>query len=79
RMCEAVSLSVVRLKRIRYGSLMLGTLRAGQFRHLSETEVRELAGEPDKPVSAGHPKREVYQKSTGSERSGGKVRGRRQQ
>lgn len=79
RMCEAVSLSVVRLKRIRYGSLMLGTLRAGQFRYLSEAEVRELAGEPDKPVSAGHLKREVYQKSTGAERSGGKVRGRRQQ
>jgi len=44
RMCEAVSLSVVRLKRIRYGSLSIGTLRTGQFRYLTEAEVRELAG-----------------------------------
>jgi 23S rRNA pseudouridine2605 synthase len=36
RMCEAVSLSVVRLKRIRYGNLSIGTLRTGQFRYLSE-------------------------------------------
>ncbi len=44
RMCEAVSLSVVRLKRIRYGSLSLGTLRDGQFRYLTEAEVNALAG-----------------------------------
>ena len=42
RMCEAVSLSVVRLKRVRYGSLVLGALKSGEFRHLSETEVNEL-------------------------------------
>lgn len=44
RMCEAVSLSVVRLKRIRYGSLSLGNVREGQFRYLTEAEVNELAG-----------------------------------
>ncbi len=44
RMCEAVSLSVVRLKRIRYGSLSLGTLRDGQFRYLTDAEVQELSG-----------------------------------
>jgi len=42
RMCEAVSLSVVRLKRVRYGSLELGTLRSGQFRYLTEAEVKGL-------------------------------------
>lgn len=42
RMCEAVSLSVVRLKRIRYGFLELGPLKPGQYRMLSETEAREL-------------------------------------
>ncbi len=87
RMCEAVSLSVVRLKRIRYGSLMLGTLRAGQFRHLSEIEVRELSGEPAKTFPSERPAREVREKSTRSihparptrpERSGGKFSGRRQ-
>lgn len=51
RMCEAVSLSVVRLKRIRYGNLSLGTLRTGHFRYLSETEARELVDGPQKPES----------------------------
>jgi len=46
RMCEAVSLSVVRLKRIRYGNLSIGTLRTGQFRYLSEAEARELVDGP---------------------------------
>jgi 23S rRNA pseudouridine2605 synthase len=47
-MCEAVSLSVVRLKRIRYGNLSIGTLRTGQFRYLSEAEARELLDAPQK-------------------------------
>jgi 23S rRNA pseudouridine2605 synthase len=42
RMCEAVSLSVVRLKRIRYGTLELGPLKPGQYRNLTEREVRDL-------------------------------------
>ena len=42
RMCEAVSLSVVRLKRVRYGSLALGDLRSGEFRFLTEAEARQL-------------------------------------
>ncbi|MDD2899523.1 MAG: pseudouridine synthase [Desulfuromonadaceae bacterium] len=86
RMCEAVSLSVVRLKRIRYGSLALGTLRAGQFRYLTEAEVRELSGEPAKTVHAAKPQREVRQTAprparpenqTRPVRSGGKFSGRR--
>ncbi|MBI2353537.1 MAG: rRNA pseudouridine synthase [Deltaproteobacteria bacterium] len=44
RMCEAVSLSVVRLRRVRYGSLSMGTLKPGEFRYLSEAEVNALAG-----------------------------------
>jgi 23S rRNA pseudouridine2605 synthase len=89
RMCEAVSLSVVRLKRIRYGALQLGTLRAGQFRCLSDAEVRELSGEPGKVLPAGQPQREARPKSirpdkseapkrsNKPERSGGKSSGRR--
>ncbi|NVN91749.1 MAG: rRNA pseudouridine synthase [Desulfuromonadales bacterium] len=42
RMCEAVSLSVVRLKRVRYGILELGPLKSGQYRNLTEREVRDL-------------------------------------
>ncbi len=74
RMCEAVSLSVVRLKRIRYGSLMLGTLRSGQFRYLTEAEVSMLSGQPVKPFVTRPPKREIHHKP---ERSGGTGSGRR--
>lgn len=42
RMCEAVSLSVVRLRRVRYGAVTVGNLKPGEFRHLTETEVRSL-------------------------------------
>jgi 23S rRNA pseudouridine2605 synthase len=42
RMCEAVSLSVVRLKRVRYGNLELGVLKSGQYRALTEAEVTDL-------------------------------------
>lgn len=52
RMCEAVSLSVVRLKRVRYGNLVLGNLRSGEFRFLTETEARQLAGIPQPSATA---------------------------
>jgi 23S rRNA pseudouridine2605 synthase len=42
RMCEALDLTVVRLKRSRYGFLKLGDLRPGEFRRLTDTEVAML-------------------------------------
>lgn len=42
RMCEAVSLVVVRLKRVRYGFLNLASLRPGEFRLLSPVEASKL-------------------------------------
>jgi 23S rRNA pseudouridine2605 synthase len=42
RMCEAVSLSVVRLRRVRYGMLSMGVLKPGEFRYLTEAEVAGL-------------------------------------
>jgi 23S rRNA pseudouridine2605 synthase len=57
RMCEAVSLSVVRLKRVRYGMLELGALKPGLYRNLTESEVRDLlvagagTGSPEAPKS----------------------------
>ncbi len=42
RMCEAVGLKVVRLKRSRYDFLEIGELRPGQYRHLTPDEVRRL-------------------------------------
>jgi 23S rRNA pseudouridine2605 synthase len=42
RMCEAVSLSVVRLRRVRYGMLSMGALKPGEFRFLTDAEVSGL-------------------------------------
>lgn len=42
RMCEAVGLSVVRLKRVRYGFLELGKLKPGEYRTLTQEEVERL-------------------------------------
>lgn len=44
RMCEAVGHRVVRLARIQFGPLELGSLRPGQVRKLNELEVAELRG-----------------------------------
>ena len=42
KMCEAVNLSVARLKRISIGPLKLGMLRPGAWRELSKDEVDTL-------------------------------------
>jgi 23S rRNA pseudouridine2605 synthase len=52
RMCEAVSLSVVRLKRVRYGNLEIGSLKPGLFRFLTGAEVSDLLAPRKKPVAA---------------------------
>lgn len=53
RMCAAVGLAVVRLRRIRYGSLTLGGLQPGEFRLLTKAEAQSL----DAPAPA-RPQRE---------------------
>jgi 23S rRNA pseudouridine2605 synthase len=52
RMCEAVSLSVVRLKRVRYGTLDIGELKPGEYRHLTQTEVDRLVTGTPAPKGA---------------------------
>lgn len=42
RMCSAVELDVLRLKRISEGSIVLGGLTPGQWRFLTETEIENL-------------------------------------
>ena len=42
RMCEAVELEVIRLKRIAVGSLKLGMLPVGMWRELTDNEVQKL-------------------------------------
>ncbi len=42
RMCEAVGLTVTRLKRTSYGPVKLGNLPAGQYRELTKQEISAL-------------------------------------
>lgn len=42
RMCEALGLEILRLKRERIGRLSIGTLNAGQYRRLQEKEINYL-------------------------------------
>lgn len=53
RMCAAVGLSVVRLRRIRYGNLTLGGLKPSEYRLLTPQEAAELDGPP--PVRPHRP------------------------
>jgi len=46
RMCEAVGLLVARLTRTKYGNLELGTLKPGEYRHLTPTEITEILNGP---------------------------------
>ena len=52
RMCEAVSLSVVRLRRVRYGMLSMGALKPGEFRFLTGAEVEGLRNPHQKQPAA---------------------------
>lgn len=42
RMCAAAGLTVIRLKRVREGSLLLGNLQPGEWRTLTKAEVSRL-------------------------------------
>jgi 23S rRNA pseudouridine2605 synthase len=53
RLCRAVSLAVLRLRRVAFGPLDLGELPLGQWRELTRSEVERLA-RPG-PGSAGRP------------------------
>lgn|SRR5574344_1469095 len=42
RMCEAVGLSVINLKRIKVGNLILGDLKLGKYRYLTKQEISKI-------------------------------------
>ena len=42
RMCEALGYNVVKLKRVRINSIKLGSLQPGQWKELTDKEVKEL-------------------------------------
>lgn len=47
KMCEAASLRVHRLRRVREGELTLGALPVGQWRYLTENEIKMLKNSVD--------------------------------
>ena len=46
RMCEAVGLEVARLKRTQIGGVKMGMLKQGDWRDLTEQEVKKLLANP---------------------------------
>lgn len=46
RMCEAVGLEVARLKRIQIGGVKMGMLKQGDWRDLTDAEVKKLLANP---------------------------------
>lgn len=44
KMCEAIGHPVIRLKRVAYGNLVLGRLKPGQWRYLTDAEQKQLKG-----------------------------------
>ena len=59
RMCEAVGLEVIRLKRVAFGGVKLGMLPPGKWRHLEPREVRTLvqASKVEKKIAADYIKK----------------------
>jgi len=67
RMCEALGLPLVKLKRVRYGNILLGELKAGEYRMLEPSEAKLLAG-TDKNVAAAEERKPFKRQRTGSSR-----------
>ena len=47
KMCDAVGLEVIRLKRVAIGGVKLGGLKLGMYRDLSDAELRKLSADPN--------------------------------
>jgi 23S rRNA pseudouridine2605 synthase len=62
-----LGLPVVKLIRVRIGTLKLGKLRTSQWRYLEENEVRELKGEMTRRTS-GKLKKDTSRKGKGKKR-----------
>ena len=61
RMCEAVGLEVIRLRRSAMGAVKLGMLQPGQYRELTKSEVNALRGAPIKGKARARTQRQQQQ------------------
>jgi 23S rRNA pseudouridine2605 synthase len=66
--CRQIGLPVVSIIRVRIGNLRLGTLKSGQWRHLTPTEVNSLKHPEKSPPS----KKTTYKPKSSSPRQGSK-------
>jgi len=57
RMCEAMGLAVLRLKRVRVGQVRLGDLKPGKFRYLNNIEKESLLNPAPPPKKRAKKKR----------------------
>jgi 23S rRNA pseudouridine2605 synthase len=82
RLCERLGLKVERLTRLSYGPVRLGALAPGEWRHLTESELRALKGRPlsvvgsqlseddaGRPAANRRPRSENRERVTGARRS----------
>ena len=56
RMCEQVQLQITRLTRVAIGSITLGTLPQGKYRHLTPEEIEYLKGSYCNDQGYTHPR-----------------------
>jgi 16S rRNA U516 pseudouridylate synthase RsuA-like enzyme len=66
--CRQIGLPVVSIIRVRIGSLRLGILKSGQWRHLTPVEVKSLKS----PIKPSFIKKPAYKNKTSAPRQGAK-------
>jgi len=64
RMCEIIGHPVIALKRIGEGGIMLGELKAGEYRTLSKTEVQKLKRIEPAVTSPKLPQKKIVKKKS---------------
>ncbi len=72
RMCEAVGLEVLRLRRVRIGGVLLGDLEPGRYRHLNSIEKESLLN-PHREETEKKKKRKPNQRVAGKTRKSGRA------
>lgn len=68
--CTMIGLPVVRIVRVRIGTVQLGGLKAGEWRNLTPFEIRELKAGPSGSVDRPQPRTRSYPKPRSGEKAG---------
>ena len=76
RMCEAVGLEVIRLRRSAMGAVKLGMLQPGQYRELTKSEVSALRGAAIKGKARARTQRQQQAAERAAKRPAGRKGGK---